>query len=101
ALAELRSLPEPDVLNAYQATAGCPIGAGTGLLRPRPELYPPPRRRVTGRFPLALRAAVGLGTLRVTILPAAGFDPDEVRALAGAVGQAFAELAGAAAVRHG
>jgi hypothetical protein len=96
ALAELRSLPEPDVLIAYQATAGSPIGAGTGLLRPRPELYPPPRRRVTGRFPLALRAAVGPGSLQVTILPAAGFDPTGVRALAGAIGQALAELAGAA-----
>jgi amino acid adenylation domain-containing protein len=98
ALAELRSLPEPDVLIAYQANPGGLLAPGAGLLQARPELYPPPRRRVTGRFPVALRAAVGPDLLQVSILPAAGIDPAQVQALAGAVEQAFAELAGAEVV---
>jgi hypothetical protein len=101
ALAELRSLPEPEVLIAYQTGTGSLLGAGTERLRPRPDLYPPPRRSVAGRFPLALRAAVRPESLLVSILPAAGFARAGVQALADAVAQAFAELAQTAAVGRG
>jgi hypothetical protein len=89
------------VLIAYQAGGGAEFGRASRLLRVRPELYPPPRRSVTGRFPLALVAAVRPGSLRVSILPAAGFERARVQALADGIVQAFAELGLANGTVHG
>jgi amino acid adenylation domain-containing protein len=84
ALAELRSLAEPEVFIAHQANDGSTADRGARLLRVRRDLYPPPRS-TAGRFPLTLVSVARPGSLLVSVQAGPGFAAAEVNALADAV----------------
>jgi len=87
ALAELRSLAEPEVFIAHQANDGSTADRGARLLRVRRDLYPPPRP-AAGRFPLTLVSVARPGSLLVSVQAGPGFAAAEVNALADAVAAA-------------
>jgi amino acid adenylation domain-containing protein len=92
AVADLRSLPEPEIMIAHQGNDGTSLDSGFTTFTIRPELYPESKRSITDCFPLVLLSAVREHSLSLSVMHDGRFTPAEVEALMDQVVGAFGEL---------
>ncbi|WNV85208.1 non-ribosomal peptide synthetase [Umezawaea sp. Da 62-37] len=93
AVAELRSLPEPEIMLAHQGNDGTSLDSGFTRFTVRPDLYPESKRSITDCFPLVLLSAVREHCVSLSIMHDGRFTRTEVEALMDEVARAFTELA--------
>ncbi|KAA2266639.1 hypothetical protein F0L68_02080 [Solihabitans fulvus] len=93
AVAEFRSLPEPDAIMLHGPSDTGAFDVGVGLLRTRWDFGVNLKGPVASWFPLIIATAVRGGSLRLALASTSTYGQEELAALADEIVAAFAELA--------